>query len=70
MTFLKDHFDHLTLVFLGVLGAVGGIVCSAHHMDKPSEWCLVEAAAALSALLMRMTGPRPTPTDSKIPNGQ
>lgn len=66
MTFLKDHFDHILLVLLGILGASAGILCSAHHMDKPSEWCFVEAAAALSALLMRMNGQRvPNAPDPK-----
>lgn len=63
MPFLKDHFDHLVLALLGVLGAAAGIWCSMHKLDKPSEWCFVEAAAALSALLMRMNGQRAIPND-------
>jgi hypothetical protein len=65
MNFWREHFDHILLVLLGVIGGIGGIICASHHMDKPSEWCFVEAAAALSALLMRMNGPRVT-----LPNGQ
>jgi hypothetical protein len=58
MSFWKEHFDH---VLLGILGGVGGIVCAIYKLDKPSEWCFVEAAAALSALLMRMNGQRSSP---------
>ena len=68
MSFWKEHFDHLLLVVLGVVGGAAGIWCSAHNMQKPSEWCFVEAAAALSALLMRMnTTPKQLPTDSASP---
>jgi hypothetical protein len=54
MTFAKDHFDHFLLAVLGVLGAGAGIWCAINKLDKPSEWCFVEAAAAISALFMRM----------------
>jgi hypothetical protein len=66
MNFWKDHFDHVLLVVLGVLGGIGGIICAIYKLDKPSEWCFVEAAAALSALLMRMNGPR-APASPNLP---
>jgi hypothetical protein len=61
MSFWKDHFDHILLSILGVVGAAAGIWCAVHHLDKPSEWCFVEAAAAVSALFMRMNGQRTVP---------
>lgn len=62
MNFWKDHFDHILLAVLGVLGASAGVWCAMHQLDKPSEWCFVEAAAAVSALFMRMNGrPNPNP---------
>lgn len=58
MTFWKDHFDHILLAALCLAGGAAGVWCAMHKLDKPSEWCFVEAAAALSALLMRMNGQR------------
>lgn len=58
MSFWKDHFDHVLLSFLGIIGAVAGIWCAVKNLPKPSEWCFVEAAAAISALFMRMNGQR------------
>jgi hypothetical protein len=67
MSFWKDHFDHILLSILGVVGAAAGIWCAAKNLPKPSEWCFVEAAAAVSALFMRMTGPR-APQPPAVPN--
>jgi hypothetical protein len=69
--FAMDHFDHFLLAFLGVLGAGAGIWCAIHKLDKPSEWCFVEAAAAVSALFMRMNSQRAqqttnAPTDKQV----
>lgn len=67
MTFWKDHFDHLLLVLLGILGAVAGVWCTAHHFDDASKWLFAQAAASLAALLMRMNARGATPEPTSIP---
>ena len=67
MNFWKDHFDHILLAALGVIGAAAGIWCSAHKFDDASKWLFAQAAASLAALLMRMNGQRPAdPTSPKV----
>jgi hypothetical protein len=58
MTFLKEHFDHVLLVILGILGGAAGVWCDLHHLADSSKWMYAEAAAALAALLMRMNSNR------------
>lgn len=62
--FWKEHFDHVLLVLLGILGGAAGVWCSMHHLDDASKWLYAQAAAALAALLMRMnTSPKQAPRD-------
>ena len=66
MNFWKDHFDHVLLALLGIIGGAAGVWCSAHKFDDASKWLFAEAASALAALLMRMNGQRPAdPTSQK-----
>lgn len=68
MNFWKEHFDHVLLVLLGVIGGAAGVWCDLHHLGDSSKWMYAEAAAALAALLMRMNSQRQHPQQAPPQN--
>ncbi len=67
--FLKEHFDHLTLGLLAVLGGIGVVWADAHTHIKSIEFFSAQTGACVSALFMRMQAHRasPEPVSPNVP---
>jgi hypothetical protein len=62
MNWAKDHFDHILLACLGVVGGGAAVWASAHGFEKAAEWLFMQAGGCVAALLMRMQGHRGGPS--------
>ena len=63
-SFLKEHFDHLLLVFLAIVGAAAGLWADVKGHDQAANWMFTQSAGTIAALLMRMQLRKPAAGDA------